>query len=189
MKALIAGGLQPKVLQPSTAIRKGVHRSGFTLIEIAIVMAIIGMVMLLVIPRLPSSDGENLRISARTLAATLRYMQERAGTRRTGYYLSLAPGTESAKIYEYSELEMNKQPSDPLLQKPVLKAGVQVADIFIPRLGKVREGQVRLDIGAGGLRDVVIIHLRSADSQFSTVMAFPSGGKVKVYDGYQEEAL
>ena len=164
-------------------------RSGFTLIEIAVVLAIVGMVMMLVIPRLPSSDGEDLRISARTLAATLRYVQERAATIRTGYYINLAPGTDTIRIFEDSAVESNKEPADPLLRKSPIKGGIQVADVFIPRLGTVSDGQLRLDIGMGGLRDVVIIHLRAADGRFSTVMAFPSGGKVKVYDGYQEEAL
>jgi hypothetical protein len=46
-----------------------------------------------------------------------------------------------------------------------------------------------LDVAAGGLRDFVVIHLRSPDNRFWTVMAFPASGKVKVYDGYREEAL
>jgi len=163
--------------------------AGFTLIEIAVVLAIVGMVLLLVIPRLPSSDRENLRISTRTLAATLRYVQERATAVHSGYYINLSPGTGAIQIYEYSDIESNKEPADPLLQKSPIKEGVEVADVFIPRLGKVKDGQVRLDIGSGGLRDVVIIHLRGADGQFGTVMAFPSGRKVKVYEGYQEEAL
>jgi general secretion pathway protein H len=163
--------------------------AGFTLIEIAVVLAIVGMVLLLVIPRLPSSDRENLRISARTLAATLRYVQERASTIRSGYYINLAPGTGTIKIFEYSDIESDKEPADPLLQKSPIKEGIEVADVFIPRLGTVKDGQLRIEIGMGGMRDIVIIHLRAADGKFSTVMAFPSGGKVKVYEGYQEEAL
>ncbi|MBI5485063.1 MAG: type II secretion system protein [Deltaproteobacteria bacterium] len=161
--------------------------AGFTLIEIAVVLALIGMVMLLVIPRLPSSEKENLKISARTLASTLRYMQERAATSRTGYYLSLAPGTDSARIFEIGGDGGGKEPGDPLLQKAPLKEGIQVADVIIPRLGKVVDGQLRLDVGMGGLRDLVIIHLRSPAGDFWTLMAFPAGGKVKVYEGYLEE--
>ena len=164
-------------------------QSGFTLIEIAIVMAIIGMVMLLVIPRLPSSDQENLKISARTLASTLRYMQERATTTtsRSGYYLLFAPGTETVKILEIGGDGNPKEPDDPLLQKPPLKEGIIVADVRIPRLGKVVDGQQRVDVGVGGIRDFVTIHLRSANGQFWTVMAFPSGGKVKAFEGYIED--
>jgi general secretion pathway protein H len=159
---------------------------GFTLIEIAVVLAIIAMVMILVIPRLPSSEQENLKISARTLATTLRYLQEKAATSKTGYYLNLAPGTESVRILETGADGSAKEPSDPLLQKAVLKEGIIVADVRIPRLGMVNDGQLRLDVGMGGIRDFITIHLRSAGGQFWTVMAFPSGGKVKVYEGYLE---
>ena len=164
-------------------------RTGFTLIEIAVVLVIIGMVLMLVMPRLPSSEQENLKVSARTLASTLRYMQDRAATGRTTYYLSMEPGTDIVKVLEAAADGSENEPADPLLQKRPVKEGIVVADVTIPRLGKVNDGKIRLDMGSGGLRDFVIIHLRSPEDKFWTVMAFPAGGKVKVFDGYQEEAL
>jgi len=165
------------------------NRRGFTLIEIAVVLPIIGMVMVLVLPRLPSTDSENLKISARTLASTLRYVQDRAATGRTTYYLRIEPGTDTIKVLEAAADGTEKDPDDPLLKKRPIKEGIIVADVTIPRLGKISDGQVRLDVGAGGLRDFVTIHLRAGDNRFWTVMAFPSSGKVKLYDGYQENAL
>jgi general secretion pathway protein H len=164
-------------------------RSGFTLIEIAVVLVIIGMVLTVVLPRLPSSEKENLKVSARTLALTLRYMQDRAATGRTTYYLRMEPGTDRVKVLEAAADGGEKEPFDPLLQKRPVKEGIVVADVTIPRLGKVIDGKLRLDVGNGGLRDFVIIHLRSPEEKFWTVMAFPASGKVKVYEGYQEEAL
>ncbi|MDD2580393.1 MAG: prepilin-type N-terminal cleavage/methylation domain-containing protein [Desulfuromonadaceae bacterium] len=163
------------------------NRHGFTLIEIVIVMVIISMVMMLVIPRLPSSDEENLKISARTLVSTIRYLQERAATSRTGYYMTLAPGTESLKISEIAADGSGNEPSDPLLQKSPIKEGIIITDVVIPRIGKVTDGQLRVDVGMGGIRDFVTIHLRSAGGKFWTVMSFPSGGKVKAYEGYIED--
>ncbi|GFE59466.1 prepilin-type N-terminal cleavage/methylation domain-containing protein [Geobacter sp. AOG2] len=164
-------------------------RRGFTLIEIVVVLAIIGMVMMLVIPRLPNSEREDLKISARTLASTLRYLQDRATTTGTTYYLHLEPGTDTVKVMQAAGDGSEKEPEDPFLQQRPTKEGVLVADVVIPRLGKLSDGQVRLDIGAGGLRDFVTIHLSSPDGEFWTVMGFPSSGKVKVYQGYQEDAL
>jgi len=163
--------------------------SGFTLIEIAVVLAIIGMVLMLVMPRLPSSGHENLKLSARTLASTLRYMQDRAATGRTIYYLRMEPGTDSVKVLEAAADGSEKEPLDPLLRKSPVKEGIVVADVMIPRLGKMIAGKIRLDVGNGGLRDFVVIHLRSPEDKFWTVMAFPASGKVKIFDGYQEEAL
>lgn len=164
-------------------------RSGFTLIEIAVVLAIIGMVLMLVLPRLPSTEQENLKVSARTLASTLRYMQDRAATGRTAYFLHLEPGTDSVKVLEAAADGGEKEPLDPLLRKKPVQEGIVVADVTMPRLGKVIDGKIRLDVSYGGLRDFVVIHLRSPEGTFWTVMAFPSSGKVKVFDGYQEEAL
>jgi general secretion pathway protein H len=173
------------VSKRSSAIR-ACH--GFTLIELVVVLAIIGMVLALVFPRLPSSEAEELKISARTLAATLRYLQERASTTRTTYYLTVEPGTDRVRVLQATADGGEKEPEDPLLQKRPVREGIQVADLLIPRLGKLSDGQVRLEAGVGGLRDLVIIHLRSPDGNFRTVMAFPSGGKVKTLEGYQEEA-
>jgi general secretion pathway protein H len=165
------------------------NRRGFTLIEIAVVLAIIGMVLMLVLPRLPSTEKENLKISARTLAATLRYLQDRAATSGTTYYLRMEPGTDNVKVLEAGADGSEKEPGDPLLQKRPVKEGIQVADVVIPRLGLVNDRPVRLTVGKAGLRDVVNIHLRSPDGTFWTVMAFPDSGKVKVYEGYQEDTL
>lgn len=162
-------------------------RAGYTLIEIAVVMVIISMVLLLVMPRLPASDQENLKISAKSLALSIRYMQERAATSRGAYYLTFAPGTESVRILQISGDGTAKEPADPLLHKSPVKEGVVVTDVVIPRLGKVKDGQLRVDVGVSGVRDFVTIHLRSATGAFWTVMAFPSGGKVKTYEGYIED--
>lgn len=164
-------------------------RRGFTLIELVVVLAIIGMVMMVVIPRLPSSDSENLKISARTLASTLRYMQERAATARTTYFLSIEPGTDIVRILEAAVDGSDKSPDDPLLKQRPIKEGIIIYDVIVPRIGKVTDGQLRLTVGMGGLRDFSVIHLQSPDGTFWTVMAFPSSGKVKVYEGYQETPL
>ena len=163
-------------------------RHGFTLIELAVVLALIGIVLALVLPRLPSVAGENLAASARTLGATLRYLQDRATTGTRLYALKIEPGTDHLSVAEVSSASGDREPDDPLLRKRPLREGIQIADVIIPRLGKVTEEQVRLEVGAAGLRDFVIIHLRSPEGGFWTVMAFPGGGKVGVYRDYLEEA-
>lgn len=150
-------------------------------------LLIIGIMAMIVIPRLPSSEHENVKSSARALASTLRYLQDRAATGKTSYVLFIEPGTDLLKVAESAADGGTREPDDPLLRKRVLKEGIVAADVVVPRLGKVSDGQVKLTIGAVGIRDFTVIHLRSADNRYWTVMAFPSGGKVKVYEGYQEE--
>lgn len=171
------------------AVRRSGNRHGFTLIEIAVVLAIIGVVLVLVVPRLPSTENEDLKISARTLAATLRYVQDRAATTGKSYVLIADPGGDDIAIQERSVDGAEKEPDDPLLRKRALRENIRVADVATPRLGRLNQDRVRLEVGVDGLRDFVTIHLRSPEGAFWTVMAFPAGGKVKVYEGYQEDAL
>jgi len=156
-----------------------IDRRGFTLIELVVVLAIIGIVMMVVVPRLPSSDSENLKISARTLASTLRYMQDRAATARTTYFLNVEPGTDIVRIFEAAADGSDKSPDDPLLKQKAIKDGIIVYDVIIPRIGKISDGQLRLTVGMGGLRDFSVIHLQSPDGTFWTVMAFPPAARVQ----------
>lgn len=162
---------------------------GFTLIELVVVLAIVSMVILLVLPRLPSSAAENLKSSARTMASTLRYAQDRAATSRTNYRIHIEPGTNKFSILEIASDATEKRPGDTLLQKNPLNDSIVISDVMIPRLGTVKDGQLSLNVGMGGIRDFVTMHLQSPDGVFWTVMAFPASGKVKVYEGYQVEAL
>lgn len=164
-------------------------RRGFTLMELVVVLAVVGMVLALVLPRLPRPQSEDLRSSARGLAATLRYLQDRAVTGRATYVVRMEPGTERLAVLQLSNDGSEQAPDDPLLARNPLKEGIVVADVVLQRRGTISEGEVRLAVGAGGIREFVSIHLRSADGSAWTVMAFPSGGKVKDYNGYRREAL
>lgn len=163
------------------------NRHGFTLMELAVVLAIMGMLLLLAIPRLPSSEGERLKSSARTLAATLRYMQERASAGRALYLLYLEPGSDVVRVRQVVADGSEREPDDVLLRKRPIREGILVADVLTARLGKQADGQVRLVAGGEGLKDFAAIHLRSPGGGFWTVMAFP-GGKVELFPGYREEA-
>lgn len=65
------GGLQPAAFSPRPS-------QGFTLIEIAIVIAIIGLVMALGYPQYQAVSHSNLRTSSRKLAGTIRYIYAQA---------------------------------------------------------------------------------------------------------------
>lgn len=164
-------------------------RKGFTLIEMMVVLAILSVVTLLVIPRLPSADASHLRGSARSLAATIRYLGENSVTARIPYRLRLNISDAGVAIVRRTADGGEAPPDDVFLNKKILTEGVAIESVQTPRLGKVYDGEILVDFGPAGLAEFISIHLRGTGGGQFTVTAFPGNGKVKVYEGYQEVEL
>ena len=163
-------------------------RNGFTLMELLVVIAVLSLVALLVVPRLPSGEAAALRGSARALAAALRYLGERSVTSRSVYRLHLNMGENNLTITRKLASGDEVPPDDTFLGRRILDAGVAIADVETSRLGKVTGGEVLVDFGAGGLGELLVIHLQGAGGAAYTVTGFPYNGKVTVAAGYQEPA-
>lgn len=162
--------------------------TGFTLIEMLVVLAVLSLVVALVFPRLPSTDATNLRSSARSLAATIRYLNDQSVTARKPYRLHLNVADNTITITEKAADGSEKPPEESFAAKRILAEGITLQDVEIPRLGKINAGEVVLDFATGGLTDFTVIHLQSAANSHFTVIAYPRTGKVKVLEGYQEAA-
>ena len=161
---------------------------GFTLIELMVVIFILSMAAMLVFPRLPGTDGSDLKSSARSIAATFRYLGDKAIATKTHYRINLSLSDNSLTVTRVSGGE-ERSTDDTFLNKRTLAGSVTFQDVQIPRLGTLTDEEVLLDFGAGGLEDFVIIHLRSAGGGQMTVTAHPRNGKVQIDEGYQEMKL
>lgn len=160
-------------------------QAGFTLIEMVVVIVIISLVAMLVLPLLPSTDAANLRTSARSLAAVVRYLGDRSVTTKNPYrmLLSLTDNVITVKkVFNGEEVP----PEDPFFARKILADGVTIEDIEIPRLGKLSEGEVNVDFGVAGLGDFIVIHLKGVKDSHFTITALPGGGRVEAREGYQE---
>lgn len=162
---------------------------GFTLIELMVVLVILSVVTMLVLPRLPSSNASNLRSSARTLAATIRYLGENSVTARIPYRLHLNISDGTITVARKTADGSEAPPDDVFLTKKILAEGITIESVQTPRLGKVTTGEVLLDFGPAGLSEFVSIHVRASGGEQYTVTAFPGNGKVKIDEGYQEAEL
>ena len=164
------------------------RKSGFTLIEMVVVIVILSLVALLVVPLLPSTEAAELRGSARSLTAVIRYLGDRSVTTKSPYrmLLNLTDSTITVKKIVNGE---ETAPEDPFFTKKFLADGVTIEDVEIPRLGKLSEGAVNVDFGVAGLGEFTVIHLKGIKGSHFTVTAIPEGGKVEVLEGYQEIKL
>lgn len=163
--------------------------SGFTLLELLIVMLLLSLTAALVLPRLPAGNSAALKNSARSTAALLRYLGERSAGSKQVYRLRVNISENTLRVTRKLPSGDELPPDDPLLARTVLESGVTIADLQSPRLGTVTEGEVLLDFGAAGLSEFVTLHLHSPGGESFTVAGFPDNGKVKLLAGYQELTL
>ena len=160
-------------------------RSGFTLIEIVVVVTILALAAAIVLPLLPSTAAGSLRTSARRLATVIRYLGDRSVTTKSHYRMHLDMGENAIGVKKIVDGE-ETTPEDPFFSRRILEEGVTIEDIEVPRLGKTSEGVVDIDFGVAGLADFAVIHLKGANEEHFTVTALPYGGKVEVVEGYRE---
>ena len=171
--------------QNSKLKTRNCRQRGFTLIEMAVVIVIISLAAMLVLPLLPSTDAANLRTSARSLAAVVRYLGDRSVTTKNHYRVRLGLTDNTITVKKIVNGE-EVPPEDPFFARKILADGVTIEDIEISRLGKLSEGEVHVDFGAAGLGDFIVIHLKGVKESHFTITALPGGGRVETREGYQE---
>lgn len=160
-------------------------QAGFTMIELMVVIVIIAMAAAIVFPRLPDTEAAKLKNSARNLASGIRFLNDQAIITKKVYRLHLDLTQNSTRISQLSATGDELQPEDQFMSRQLVEKGIEIEDVTVPRLGLVTEGEVTIPFGPGGSGDGITIHLKGGEKQF-TIIAYPSGGKVKVLEGYQE---
>lgn len=164
------------------------QEKGFTLIELVVVLFILGLATLLVVPRLPSTPLSELDRSADAVASLLRSVDQEAVVTKKTFRLRIVPGGGDLTLRERRGDEF-LPPGDPILARPPIRGDVRIEEVRTGSLGSVREGEVLMEIGPGGITDFIALFLATEGGLRKTVMAFPLSGKVAIYDGYRENPL
>ncbi len=162
---------------------------GFTLMELVVVVAILTTVALLVYPKLSATGNGELRSSARSLAASIRYLEDRAVATKTGYRMHINLNDNTIAVAKVMPDGDEQPDNDVLLSRKVLAEGISISDVITSRLGTVSSGEVQLDFSPLGLGELAVIHLRSQNGRFYTVQAYPRIGRVKVFENYSGAAV
>jgi general secretion pathway protein H len=194
-----ATGQYPASEQPVIEQRKTTGHSernivpggaGFTLIELIVVIVILSVVALLVFPRLPSVHEGDLKTSARTLAAGLRYLEDKAIATKQYYRLHVNLSKGEMNVTRVLQENEEVAVTDEVLSRLALVDGTSFTDITTARLGKLSDNEAVLEFSPLGATDFVVFHLKSEDgSRFYTVALYPGSGRVAVLEGYQDGTI
>jgi general secretion pathway protein H len=159
--------------------------SGFTLLEITVVLFIIGLLLLLAYPKIQALTENSLQSASRRLVGTIQYLYHEAmathQVRRLSY--NLRDGAYQVQATNSTEASITPVSIGGWVRLP---QGVSFQDVVTLRQGKVTEGEAFTQFFPAGLVEKTVIHLTDQDQHVFTLDINPLSGRVKVYEGYIE---
>jgi prepilin-type N-terminal cleavage/methylation domain-containing protein len=161
-------------------------RSGFTLLEIAVVIFIMGLVMTVAIPYLGGFHGAQLKSEARRLAGRARYLYDQASTQNViykmtfdldhnGYYVTrLDPYGPQPKFIPYSS---------PWGFEVMMPPGLRLRDVSVEGTGRAKVGSISCQFYPEGYVDATVVHLMTTSGEVITLSFNPLTGNVGIVRG------
>ena len=171
-------------MRTSTAGRFN-NQSGFTLIELALVVVLLGIMASYSLPLISGLEPDQLKATARRLSGTVKYLYNEAVMTGTEHHLvfNLTEGSYHAaqrdadgKVTELGNLGRRHQLPD----------DVKFDSIYQPQRGEKKTGKVTTIFKPEGWLEETIIHLRDEDQHKLTIRLVPLTGLSEIYDGYRD---
>jgi len=165
-----------KSLRAITLDRTG----GFTLLELIVVMALIGIVFFFAIPRFEDAPFfDDAKKSGRWLIGKLQALREES--LRTRRQQSLHIDLETGRVWNTAE-GMNPEEVDRAVQRAqLLPGGGRIVSVEYAGRGRVAAGRAEIRFYRDGHSEKVLIHLRHGEA-FSSFLLEPFLSQVKVFD-------
>lgn len=142
--------------------------SGFTLLELMVVLFILSLMAAVVFPSLHVMDGKGVNAEARRLASVLRYVNDTAISAKQTCSLKFNFGDDSV---EWKGPDFGKKES----------FGA-IAGVILPSRGEVREGELTVFFSPLGGQENLTIILKD-ESGSAKVVFNPMSGRVKIETG------
>ena len=162
-------------------------RTGFTLLELTVVLFIVGLLLTIAFPYLGNVSGARLDATARRLAATVRYLSGEAALHNRPYRLNYDLDKHSYWVTTLVTTQDSAEFRNDLspLSRPVqLPSSITFADVQAPGVGRVSAGRLYTHFQPQGYADPTVIHLRDQRSRVVTVLIPALTGEARIYEGY-----
>lgn len=159
--------------------------AGFTLLELAVVLFIVGLFGTLVVPLIGGLGREDLQTTARRLAGTTRYLYNESALSGRPYRLvfDLDAGTYGGRRLEADGQLVGVTGSG---SEHTLPSDIRFRDVEVAGRGLSSSGSTYAAILPVGWIDETVIHLEDGGGHQLTVRLFPLTGSSEVYEGYRE---
>jgi prepilin-type N-terminal cleavage/methylation domain-containing protein len=159
---------------------------GFTLLEIAVVIFIMGLMITLAIPYLGGFHGAQLKSEARRLAGRATYLYEEASTQKVIYKMTFDLDNNGYYVTRLDPYGL--QPkfllfSAPWGYKVVMPPGLKLRDVSVEGIGGTKVGSISCLFYPEGYVDATVIHLISVSGDVLTLNFNPLTGNVGITSG------
>ncbi len=164
---VVRGSMPTSVPGPTT--------SGFTLIELLVVVSIISIGIGLLVPKFTAGTTADIRSSARTIVATIRYLSDQPIKSESQFILVIQPALNAITVMERNASGIRRPVSDPLLQKRLVLPGVYIQNVYFERQGKYTDGEQVVVIGGHASAEGWSITLRNKQDTRRMSIEVPAG--------------
>ncbi len=150
----------------------GNPKSGFTLIELIVVIFIISLATALIMPSFWGTEKTAVKTEARHISSALRYIYDEAVAKKQIYVLDINLDEESWGFKSKNESRRFE-----------IKDNVEIRDVIIPSHGEISRGEVIIEFGPMGPDEPIIVHLKKGESEY-TIIFNQLNGRTKIIEGY-----
>ena len=171
---------------PTSTAGKSINKAtGFTLVELAVVMALIGLFALLTIPLFGTVGTSKLDYAARRLSGTIKYLFNEAALTGREHRLVYNLDRDS---YRARKVEADGEIVDlsDLGRETQLPGSVRFRDLQLPGRGTFTAGEVTVRIHPAGWVEETRIHLEEGPDKQLTLHITPLTGTGEMFEGYRE---
>jgi prepilin-type N-terminal cleavage/methylation domain-containing protein len=140
--------------------------AGFTLIELIVVVALLGLMLFFSLPRLQNNPFlDQSKKSSRWLIGKIQGLKESAIRDQKMYTLHF--DLDSGRVWETNESMSQDDVESAFLNGYALPEDLRIIDIEYPTRGKINSGQAVITFYKAGYTDKALVHMQDGDGYLS----------------------
>jgi prepilin-type N-terminal cleavage/methylation domain-containing protein len=155
---------------------------GFTLLELIVVISLMGIMLVLTIPRFQETlfldEGKT---SSRWIIGKIQALKEAAVSNQKNYTLHI--DLDAERFWETDESMAPEAVENAKLNAASLPDGLKITDIEYPIRGKINSGQAEISFYKNGYSDKALIHVEDGQTRVSYLIE-PFLSDVSRYETY-----
>jgi prepilin-type N-terminal cleavage/methylation domain-containing protein len=159
---------------------------GFTLLELAVVIFIMGLMMLIAMPYFGGLKNAQLRSAARTMAGRATYLYEEASAQKLVIRMVFDLDHQSYRVLvldPYAARPIFTADPAPGDTPVVLPPNVAIRDVTVEGIGTCRRGMIACQFYPDGYVDATLVHLVDSNGDVMTLGVNPLTGQVRIANG------